>query len=181
MAKGSGQSKADKIREMRDRPRTDPYLVLAVARDASTADIRKAYRAKAIEWHPDKHQGDKVAEEKFKEIGEAYSVLSDKDKRAFFDEHGVDGGRARSRPPSSTRYRSTDTGPRPSYNAPPEDPDQEVVAGDLVYIRRPYPHYHAGKITECTYCGTAPPTVFGGAVSIVSDCDNPLDGLGRRR
>ena len=66
----------------------DYYKVLGVAKTASDAEIKKAYRKLAIQYHPDKNPGDKEAEEKFKEAAEAYSVLSDKDKRARYDQFG---------------------------------------------------------------------------------------------
>ena len=66
----------------------DYYEVLGVSRGASLEEIKKAYRKKAIENHPDKHKGDPGAEEKFKEINEAYSVLSNKDKRTAYDNFG---------------------------------------------------------------------------------------------
>ena len=66
----------------------DYYEVLGVAKTASDAEIKKAYRKLAIQYHPDKNPGDKTAEEKFKEAAEAYSVLSDKDKRARYDQFG---------------------------------------------------------------------------------------------
>ena len=66
----------------------DYYEVLGVEKSASDADIKKAYRKLAIKYHPDKNPGDKEAEEKFKEAAEAYSVLSDKDKRARYDQFG---------------------------------------------------------------------------------------------
>ena len=72
----------------------DYYEVLGVAKNAGADDIKKAYRKKAIEYHPDKNPGDKTAEEKFKEAAEAYEVLSDADKRARYDRYGhagVDG------------------------------------------------------------------------------------------
>lgn len=66
----------------------DYYEVLGTPKSASADDIKKAYRKKAIEYHPDKNPGDKSAEEKFKEAAEAYEVLSDADKRARYDRYG---------------------------------------------------------------------------------------------
>src|SRR5918996_833982 len=64
----------------------DFYAVLGVSKDASAADIKKAYRKLAQQHHPDANKGDKAAEERFKEVGRAYSVLSDPKKRAEYDE-----------------------------------------------------------------------------------------------
>ena len=69
----------------------DYYEVLGVEKNASADQIKKAYRALAIKYHPDKNPGDKEAEEKFKEATEAYSVLSDPDKRAKYDRFGAAG------------------------------------------------------------------------------------------
>lgn len=66
----------------------DYYDVLGLSRDASDDDIKKAYRKLAIKFHPDKNPGDKSAEEKFKEVGEAYEALSDPQRRAAYDEYG---------------------------------------------------------------------------------------------
>ena len=66
----------------------DYYEVLGVDKSASADDIKKAYRKMAIKYHPDKNPGDKEAEEKFKEAAEAYSVLSDADKKARYDQFG---------------------------------------------------------------------------------------------
>lgn len=66
----------------------DYYEVLGVGRNATDEEIKKAYRKKAIQYHPDKNPGDKEAEEKFKEAAEAYDVLSNKEKRAKYDQFG---------------------------------------------------------------------------------------------
>ncbi len=66
----------------------DYYNILGIERNASKDDIKKVYRKLAMQYHPDKNPGDSVAEEKFKEISEAYSVLSDDQKRANFDQFG---------------------------------------------------------------------------------------------
>ena len=69
----------------------DYYEVLGVSKEASEDEIKKAYRKIAIKYHPDRNPGDKEAEEKFKEAAEAYSVLSDQQKRQQYDQFGFDG------------------------------------------------------------------------------------------
>ncbi|HEV2771072.1 MAG TPA: molecular chaperone DnaJ [Solirubrobacteraceae bacterium] len=80
---------------MATRPR-DLYAVLGVDRKASQEDIKKAYRKLARQYHPDRNPGDSAAEERFKEVGQAYDVLGDADKRRKYDRAGVGGvaGRA---------------------------------------------------------------------------------------
>jgi DnaJ-class molecular chaperone len=68
----------------------DPYTTLGVSKDASQADIQKAYRRLAKKLHPDLNPGNKTAESKFKEVSAAYSLLSDPDKRARFDSGEID-------------------------------------------------------------------------------------------
>ncbi|MEM9283344.1 MAG: molecular chaperone DnaJ [Verrucomicrobiota bacterium] len=66
----------------------DYYEVLSVSRDASGTEIKKSYRKLAIQYHPDKNPDDPEAEERFKELGEAYDILSDEEKRAAYDRYG---------------------------------------------------------------------------------------------
>ena len=68
----------------------DYYELLGVTKSATAQEIKKAYRKKAIKHHPDKNQGDKKSEEKFKEISQAYEVLSDTTKRGQYDQYGHD-------------------------------------------------------------------------------------------
>ena len=72
-------------------PGTDYYKILGVDRKASDDEIKKAYRKLAMKYHPDHTKGDKAAEEKFKQISEAYAVLSDKEKRQQYDTFGSEG------------------------------------------------------------------------------------------
>lgn len=70
--------------------RNDPYSILGVGKDASDAEIRKAYRKLAKELHPDLHPGDKAAEERFKTVSAAYRLLSDPEQRVRFDRGEID-------------------------------------------------------------------------------------------
>src|SRR5260370_19796561 len=66
----------------------DYYEVLEVARTSSGEEIKRSYRKLAVKFHPDKNPGDHTAEETFKELGEAYDILSDEQKRAAYDRYG---------------------------------------------------------------------------------------------
>ncbi|HEX9137815.1 MAG TPA: DnaJ domain-containing protein, partial [Nitrospirota bacterium] len=68
---------------------TDYYELLGVHRNATDSEIKRAYRKLAHEHHPDKNPGNKASEEKFKEINQAYEVLSDAQKRAYYDQYGT--------------------------------------------------------------------------------------------
>lgn len=69
--------------------KTDYYELLGVSKTASSDEIKKAYRKQALEWHPDRHKDDKeMAEKRFKEINEAYQVLSDPQKKSAYDQYG---------------------------------------------------------------------------------------------
>jgi molecular chaperone DnaJ len=78
----------------------DLYMILEVSRSATTEEIKKAYRKKALQYHPDRNPDNPDAEEKFKEASEAYSILSDSEKRAIYDKFGYEGLRG--------SYNSTD-------------------------------------------------------------------------
>lgn len=69
----------------------DYYEVLGVEKNASAEEIKKSYRRLAMKYHPDQNPGDKTAEEKFKEVNEAYEVLSNADKKALYDQYGFAG------------------------------------------------------------------------------------------
>src|SRR5207253_2664043 len=75
-----------------------PYDILGVPKGASADEIKKAYRKLARQYHPDRNPGDKQAEAHFKEVQEAYDVLSDKERRAQYDRFGFAGAGARAGP-----------------------------------------------------------------------------------
>lgn len=67
----------------------DYYKILGVSREATPEELKKAYRQLALKYHPDRNQGEKASEDKFKEINEAYTCLSDPDRRAHYDRYGT--------------------------------------------------------------------------------------------
>src|ERR1700733_9485127 len=75
----------------------DYYEILEVTREETPDGIKKSYRRLAVKYHPDKNPGDRAAEERFKELGEAYEALSDPQKRAAYDQYGHGALDARSR------------------------------------------------------------------------------------
>ncbi|MBS0627991.1 MAG: DnaJ domain-containing protein, partial [Verrucomicrobia bacterium] len=73
---------------------TDYYQLLEISKNATQDEIKKAYRKSALKYHPDKNPGDSGAEKKFKQISEAYEVLSDEKKRQIYDQYGADAVKA---------------------------------------------------------------------------------------
>ncbi len=103
---------------MAERP--DYYKILGVGKNASDAEIKKAYRKLARQYHPDRNPGDKKAEERFKEISQANDVLSDPDKRKEYDRGGMLGGLrwpGRLRPVSRSAAASATSSPTCSAGA----------------------------------------------------------------
>ncbi|XP_020589820.1 dnaJ homolog subfamily B member 1-like [Phalaenopsis equestris] len=133
----------------------DYYNILKVNRNATNEDFRKAYRRLAMIWHPDKHRDDKqVAEVKFKEISEAYDVLSDPKKRAIYDEYGEEGlkGNAPSRSQRTTSYRAGSSGQNifPFNSRTAEEIFAEAFQKDfdLAYMPRPKPTRFRAEATN---------------------------------
>src|SRR5437588_12134470 len=84
----------------------DPYDILGVSKNASEAEIKKAFRGLAKKHHPDKHAGDKTAQKRFQEISGAYDILGDKEKRRKFDHGEIDaGGNPRGFDPGQQGFR----------------------------------------------------------------------------
>ncbi len=88
----------------------DYYTLLGVSKDAGQDEIKKAFRKKAMQYHPDRHKGDKEAETKFKEINEAYEVLKDEQKKAAYDRYGHDAFKNNGGRPSGGGHSGFSTG-----------------------------------------------------------------------
>src|ERR1700690_721127 len=89
---------------MSNTPKKDYYELLDVPRKSSVKDIRAAYRKLARKFHPDLNPGDKSAEEKFKQVQEAYEVLSDTKKRQMYDQFGFNAPGPGGAPPPGAGY-----------------------------------------------------------------------------
>src|SRR3989339_1274880 len=108
--------------------KSDYYDILGVSKSASPDEIKKAYRKQALEWHPDKHAGSdkEAAEKRFKEINEAYQILSDKEKKSAYDQFGHDaftpGGSGGQSGPFTYTYSSSGGDGNPFANMDFGDP-----------------------------------------------------------
>ncbi|MBR4681820.1 MAG: DnaJ domain-containing protein [Elusimicrobiaceae bacterium] len=76
---------------MPTKMKEDYYQVLGIERNASEAEIKSAFRKQAMKYHPDRNPGNKEAEEQFKKVNEAFSVLSDPQKKQMYDQYGHEG------------------------------------------------------------------------------------------
>lgn len=92
----------------------DYYVILGITRNASDADIKKAYRQAALKYHPDRNPGDPTAAEKFREVAEAYEVLSNPQQRKLYDQYGHDFEKRRGEP----HYE--ESAPPPPHHRPTE-------------------------------------------------------------
>ncbi|CAI9753894.1 unnamed protein product [Fraxinus pennsylvanica] len=104
----------------------DYYNILKVNRNASDDDLKKAYRRLAMIWHPDKNANKLEAEAKFKQISEAYDVLSDPEKRQIYDLYGEEGLKSGQAPPpkrSARGYGANQHRPDPNFRFNPRTPD----------------------------------------------------------
>lgn len=154
----SKKSKAEKRRYMAQRPNTDPYEVLGVPRDADAAAIKSAYRAAAKKHHPDRNRGDEDAERRFKEISEAYDVLTDVDKRELFDLYGNVGPAGepkRTRTPAPPDPDCADSSPPPREKRRSNNPSAPMAEWESVYVGQinGQSHYHHGPVRVCSACG----------------------------
>ncbi|XP_009994574.1 PREDICTED: dnaJ homolog subfamily B member 2 [Chaetura pelagica] len=133
----------------------DYYAALGVSRGASADDIKKAYRKAALKWHPDKNPDNKeYAEQRFKEIAEAYEVLSDKQKRDIYDRYGKDGlmgaagpggSRADARAPEFTfTFRSAHDVFREFFGGRDPFADFFDEMSPFSELRGPGPRHHGG-------------------------------------
>ncbi|HEX8907549.1 MAG TPA: DnaJ C-terminal domain-containing protein [Anaeromyxobacteraceae bacterium] len=129
-------------------PERDLYDVLGVARTASADEVKKAYRRLAKKYHPDVNPGDKVAEEKFKEVTAAAEVLNDPKRRALYDEFGADSLRSGFDPAKAEQYRQWKRQGAPAGGMPDFGDFQEVRVGD-------YGSFDFGSLFEELFGGRA--------------------------
>ena len=122
----------------------DYYEVLGVSKTASDDEIKKAYRSLAKKYHPDANPGDKDAEAKFKEINEAYSVLSNADERRKYDQYG----HAAFDPSAGAGYGGFGSGGFGDFNVDLGDISVHSSAADSVAV--PHPVHHVMHLSAVT-------------------------------
>ncbi|EEB17454.1 conserved hypothetical protein [Pediculus humanus corporis] len=132
----------------------DYYLVLEISKNATNNDIKKAYRKLALKWHPDKNPDNQdEANRKFKEISEAYEVLSDAKKRRIYDEYGVEGLSSNGRGSSRREHDFMDPfGGFEGFSFTFRDPEEvfrEVFEGssihDLLFVKFFQTGFHGNR------------------------------------
>jgi DnaJ family protein B protein 4 len=89
----------------------DYYKLLGIERNANEDDIKRAYKKMALKWHPDRNKGSEASSKKFKEISEAFEVLSDKQKRTVYDQFGEEGLKGGGGPPPGASAGPAGAGP----------------------------------------------------------------------
>lgn len=124
----------------------DPYAELGVGRGASEAEIKKAYRRKAKELHPDQHPGDKAKAEAFKRVSKAYDIIGDKEKRAKYDRGEIDGeGNPRGFGPTGGQGFQDGFGGFGGHSGAQGDPFEDILRGMFGGGRRRGPGPQRGR------------------------------------
>lgn len=171
----------------------DLYAALGVKRDATTNEIKKAYRKLARKYHPDVNPGNKEAEDKFKSVSNAHEVLSDPEKRKIYDEFGDEGLKAGFDPEQARQYRQWQQAPGSSWRAGPGGGyssgfgDQgtfkysgfEDIFGDLFGGRAEAPRGPAkGRDVESSLEVDFLSAIRGGTTRIILQKNEPCPGCG---
>ncbi|KAJ0495219.1 putative DnaJ domain, Chaperone J-domain superfamily [Helianthus annuus] len=114
----------------------DYYNILKVSRNVSDEDLKKSYKKLAMKWHPDKNINNKLAESKFKQISEAYDVLSDVKKRQIYDMYGEEGVKSGLYDELSMMKSGSGSGFRFDVEEEEEEEEEEMFADEFFYVRK---------------------------------------------